>query len=214
MVLKKINIVLVLLLALFTIIGCNENKIEEEVDEEVDLKSLPYFDYLNENNPIIIIKVKDFGSMKAELFPAVAENTVNNFIHYIVNNEFNNSSFHRIIKDFMIQGGIVENTQSPIKGEFRSNGFNNPLEHDKGVLSMARTMAPNSATSQFFIMHKKSPHLDGAYASFGGLISGFDVLDRIANVQTNSNDAPLKRVIIESVTIELKGYIPNEVIYN
>ena len=106
----------------------------------------------------------------------------------------------------MIQGGIVKKTKSPIKGEFLSNGVENNLRHFRGVLSMARTIVKDSATSQFFIMHETSPHLDGQYASFGGLISGFNVLDKIATVETDRNDAPLSPVIIESITVNLNGY--------
>lgn len=211
--LKKINTLLIVILMLFTIVSCKEENIEIPEESDMDLTTLPYFEYLGETNPVITITVKDFGTMTAELFPSVAENTVNNFIEYITNEDFTNSSFHRIIKGFMIQGGMVSNTRRSIKGEFASNGFNNPLKHDKGVLSMARTMVSNSATSQFFVMHQKSPHLDGAYASFGGLIKGFDILDKIAGVKTNYQDGPLEKVVIESVTIDLRGYEPKEVIY-
>lgn len=211
---RKISISLMLIFSVFALISCKDNDGfgAGEIDYD-QLNQLSYYEYFNDNNPIIRIKVKDFGEMEAELFPSVANNTVNNFISYILENDFDGSTFHRVIEDFMIQGGIVENTKNPIKGEFSSNGFNNPLKHDIGVLSMARTMFPNSATSQFFVMHKKSPHLDGEYASFGGLISGFDVLNSIATVNTNRSDAPLETIIIESIEIDLRGYKPAEVIY-
>lgn len=184
-----------------------------EVEASFDLTKLGYYSYLSDSNPVITITVIGFGIMRAQLFPSVAENTVNNFIDYIHNEQFNGSSFHRVIETFMIQGGIVQTTKSPIEGEFTSNGFNNPLKHYWGVLSMARTSNPNSATSQFFIMHYAASHLDGAYASFGGLISGFNVLDEIAKVRTNIQDAPVSRVVIESITIELNGYEPKPVVY-
>lgn len=197
---------MLLIVGVTFITGCTNSKKQLEQKEEIDMTKLPYVEYLNESNPVITIKVKDFGVMEAQLFPSVAKLTVDNFISYIEENAFNNSGFHRIIETFMIQGGIVKNTKSPIKGEFLSNGVENNLRHYRGVLSMARTSVKDSATSQFFIMHQVSPHLDGQYASFGGLISGFDVLDKIATTETNRADAPLSPVIIESITIELNGY--------
>ncbi|HHV33907.1 MAG TPA: hypothetical protein GXX71_04355 [Acholeplasma sp.] len=180
---------------------------------EDKLAELKYYSYLSENNPVVTIKVLNFGEMKLELFPEVAPNTVNNFLKYVENNKYTGSSFHRVIKDFMIQGGHVGVPYGNIKGDFSSNGVTNNLRHYRGVISMARTMVPDSATSQFFIVHKTSPHLNGNYASFGGLISGFDVLDQIANLQTDYNDRPLTNVVIESVTVELNGYEPSAVIY-
>lgn len=206
---KRINILLVVLMSLM-LVSC---QVKQIIDDEDLNEDLPYAEYFSDDNPIITIKVKDIGTMKAQLFPVVAENTVNNFISYIENKDFNNSSFHRIIKGFMIQGGMVSGSNQPIKGEFNSNGIANPLSHYRGVLSMARTYLPNSATSQFFVMHKLSPHLNGEYAAFGGLISGFDVLDKIANVKTNSGDAPIDNVIIEAIKIELNGYKPKAVEY-
>ena len=182
------------------------------IEEPLDLTALPYFDYLSDSNPIVTIKVKDVGEMEVELFPSVAKNTVDNFIQYIQENKYINSSFHRIIEDFMIQGGIVENNNCSIAGEFSSNGIANPLLHYRGVLSMARTNDKNSATSQFFIVHEDTDYLDGNYATFGGLISGFDILDHLAGVTTSSSDAPLISVVIESITIELNGYIPGDVV--
>lgn len=203
---KKIFALMLLIVGVTFITGCTNSKKQLEQKEEIDMTKLPYVEYLNESNPVITIKVKDFGVMEAQLFPSVAKLTVDNFISYIEENAFNNSGFHRIIETFMIQGGIVKNTKSPIKGEFLSNGVENNLRHYRGVLSMARTSVKDSATSQFFIMHQVSPHLDGQYASFGGLISGFDVLDKIATTETNRADAPLSPVIIESITIDLNGY--------
>ncbi|CCV64425.1 Peptidyl-prolyl cis-trans isomerase [Alteracholeplasma palmae J233] len=204
---KKIVTMLIIICFSILLVSCNK------VEEKKELKDLPYYTYLEDSNPEILIEVKGFGTMKAQLFPKVAANTVNNFIDYITEKAYTKSTFHRIISDFMIQGGIVNNTKDSINGEFMSNGFKNKLNHNRGVLSMARTNYFNSATSQFFIMHKDSPHLDGNYATFGALTSGFDVLDKIANVNT-INDAPIKDVVIESITVELNGYKPSSVVYS
>lgn len=203
-----------LMFALFfsiVLVSCNNNNIKE--DEEVNLEELAYFRYLNDNNPEVTIKVADFGTIKVQLFPAVAENTVNNFLNYALNKQYDGSDFHRIIEGFMIQGGQVNKTNKPIEGEFAENGINNTLRHNRGVISMARTSVMNSATSQFFIMHKPSPHLNRLYASFGGVVSGFDTLDKIATVPTNMFDAPIEKVTIKSVTVELNGYNIKEVVY-
>lgn len=156
-------------------------------------------------NPIITIHVKDFGEIKIELLPEHAKNTVNNFLYHVKNNYYNNLIFHRIIKGFMIQGG-AGNRMNPIKGEFNENGFNNPLKHTSGVISMARTNDKNSQSTQFFIMHKDAPHLDGLYAAFGHTISGLDVVDKIASVKTDDIDKPLNDVIIEKIVLELNDY--------
>ncbi|WP_025724756.1 peptidylprolyl isomerase [Acholeplasma granularum] len=207
---KKTLILLFILGVSLILIGC-DNK---EIENPDDLSNLEYYNYLKDTNPVITITVKDYGVMKAQLFYEVAENTVNNMIDYIADNSYENSSFHRVIKDFMIQGGMIEYVKNPIRGEFSLNGFENDLKHTRGVLSMARTGEVNSATSQFFIVHKETDFLDGRYASFGGLIYGFDVLDKIANLATNSSDSPLNKVIIENITVEYNGYVPKTVIYN
>lgn len=206
---KILSIVSILVLSVM-LIGCKKN----EIIYDDNLEELTYFSNLDEGNPEIIIEVEGYGSMYAQLFPEVAPNTVANFISYIMNGDFEGSSFHRIIKGFMIQGGIVENTNAPIKGEFSNNGFENNLAHSVGVLSMARTNNPNSATSQFFVMHQNSPHLNYNYAAFGGLVSGFDVLNEIANVKTNYIDAPTEPVIITSIKINLNKYKIVDVVYN
>ncbi len=206
---RKINILLIIFLLGLVLTGCNKKpgKEDEEDMENEHLKELPYYDYLNKNNPLVTITVKDFGVMELELFPDVASISVDNFIRYIESESYTNSTFHRIIKNFMVQGGMVKETFPPIKGEFNSNGVKNDLKHYRGVISMARTMVPNSATSQFFIVHKTSSHLDGEYAGFGGLISGFDVLDALASVKTGGSfDAPLNEVLIESIVVDLRGY--------
>ena len=147
------------------------------------------------------IIVKDFGEMKVKLDENI-KITTDNFINICSRGLYKNSSFHRIISGFMIQGGKVNVPLKPIKGEFKSNGFDNPILHKRGVISMARTMVKDSATSQFFICHKDAPHLDSDYAAFGYMVSGFEVLDKIANVETDYYDAPIKEVIIENIILE------------
>ena len=158
-------------------------------------------------NPKINIKVKGFGTMSAELYPDKAPKTVENFLKLANEKFFDGLIFHRVIKGFMIQGGgydesMTDKDADAIKGEFRANGFmQNDLKHTRGVLSMARTSDPNSASSQFFVMHQDAPHLDAQYAGFGKLTDGFDVLDRIAGVATNWSDKPLKAQRMKTVTI-------------
>ncbi len=161
-------------------------------------------------NPIVTITMADGAVMKAELYPQVAPNTVNNFISLVSKGFYDGLIFHRVIKGFMIQGGDPEGTGMggpgySIKGEFTMNGFQNDLEHTAGVLSMARAMNPNSAGSQFFIMHKDSPHLDGQYAAFGKVIEGLDVVNAIAGVKTDWNDRPREEQKITSMTVETFG---------
>lgn len=161
-------------------------------------------------NPIVTIEMENGGVMKAELYPEVAPNTVNNFISLVKKGFYDGVIFHRVISGFMIQGGDpkgvgVGGPGYTIKGEFSANGFKNDLKHNRGVLSMARTMAPNSAGSQFFVMHEDSPHLDGQYAAFGKLTEGFDVLDAIAAVRTDYNDKPRTPQVMKKVTVETFG---------
>ena len=148
--------------------------------------------------------------MKAELYPDVAPNTVNNFISLIQKGFYNGLTFHRVIKGFMLQGGCPDGigTGGPgyhIKGEFLQNGFANNLKHTEGVLSMARAAHPNSAGSQFFIMHKAAPHLDGSYAAFGKIIEGMDVVNTIASCMTNYNDRPMQPQVMQTVTVDTFG---------
>lgn len=206
---KRFSILVLFIVLILTGCGTSSN-----TEDDVDLSALPYYSYLSDTNPVITITIKDFGQMQLQLFPEVAKNTVDNFIYYIQDKSYYNSTFHRIIEDFMIQGGIVSDTGCPIKGEFSSNGVANDLSHDRGVISMARTSVKDSATSQFFIVHDDSGFLDGNYAAFGGLISGFNVLDAIATVSTGYGDAPIEDVVIKSITIELNGYIADEPICN
>lgn len=161
-------------------------------------------------NPIVTITMNTGDVMKAELYPKTAPNTVNNFISLIKKGFYDGVGFHRIIEGFMIQGGDPDGNGMggpgySIKGEFTSNGFKNDLKHSKGVLSMARTQIPDSAGSQFFIMHADAPHLDGEYAAFGKLTEGFDVLDKIATTATDWSDRPRTPQVMESVTVETFG---------
>lgn len=161
-------------------------------------------------NPVITIEMENGDVMKAELYPEIAPNTVNNFISLVKKGYYNGLIFHRVINGFMIQGGCPEGTGfgGPgygIKGEFTMNGFNNNLKHTEGVLSMARSNNPNSAGSQFFIMHKNAPHLDGQYASFGKVIEGMDIVNKIAECDTDFTDKPLVPQVMKSVTVDTMG---------
>lgn len=163
-----------------------------------------------EQNPIVTFTMENGDVMKAELYPDVAPNTVNNFISLVKKGFYDGLIFHRVIAGFMIQGGDPDGTGMggpgySIKGEFSYNGFDNNLKHSRGVLSMARAQHPDSAGSQFFIMHANAPHLDGQYASFGKLIEGEDVLDKIAAVDTDWNDRPRKPQVMKTVTVETFG---------
>lgn len=161
-------------------------------------------------NPIVTITMENGDVMKAELYPEIAPTSVNNFISLIQKKYYDDLIFHRVIKGFMIQGGCPDGTGMggpgySIKGEFSQNGFANDLKHTEGVLSMARAMHPDSAGSQFFIMHKTSPHLDGAYAAFGKLIEGMDVVNKIAETATDYSDRPLETQRIQSMTVDTFG---------
>ncbi len=161
-------------------------------------------------NPIVTIEMENGGVIKAELYPEVAPNTVNNFISLVNKGFYDGIIFHRVIAGFMLQGGDPKGTGvgGPgycIKGEFTSNGFRNDLKHSRGVLSMARTAVPDSAGSQFFIMHADAPHLDGQYAAFGKVIEGMDVVDRIASVRTDWSDRPRQTQKMARVTVDTFG---------
>ena len=161
-------------------------------------------------NPIVTFTMESGAVIKAELYPEIAPNTVNNFISLVNKGFYNGLIFHRVIKGFMIQGGCPSGTGTggpgyQIKGEFSMNGFNNPLKHTEGVLSMARAMHPDSAGSQFFIMHKTSPHLDGQYAAFGKVIEGLENVNKIAETRTDWSDRPVDPQVIKSVTVDTFG---------
>lgn len=161
-------------------------------------------------NPIVTFTLADGKTFKAELYPEIAPNTVNNFLHLVKKGFYNGTIFHRVISGFMIQGGDPDGvgTGGPgyhIKGEFSANGFKNTLKHTRGVLSMARAQNPDSAGSQFFVMHADASYLDGQYAAFGKVIEGMDTVDAIANTETNFRDKPLKEQKMKTVTAETFG---------
>ena len=162
------------------------------------------------SNPIVTFEMENGDVIKAELYPEIAPNTVNNFISLVSKGFYDGLIFHRVIPGFMIQGGDpqgkgIGGPGYSIRGEFRQNGFQNDLKHERGVLSMARAMAPNSAGSQFFIMHEDSPHLDGGYAAFGKLIEGIEAVDRICDVRTDWNDKPRIPQVMKKLTVETFG---------
>lgn len=161
-------------------------------------------------NPIVTFEMENGDIMKAELYPEIAPNTVNNFISLVQNGFYDGLIFHRVIRGFVIQGGCPDGTGMggpgyTIKGEFSQNGFANDLRHTEGVLSMARAMHPDSAGSQFFIMHKNSPHLDGAYAAFGKITEGMDIVNKIAETATDYSDRPLEEQKMKKVTVDTMG---------
>jgi peptidyl-prolyl cis-trans isomerase B (cyclophilin B) len=167
-------------------------------------------------NPVVTLSVQDKGAIIIELFPEVAPQSVDNFIALIEKEFYNGLIFHRVIKNFMIQGGCPDGTgmSGPghhIKGEFSQNGVQNPTKHTRGTLAMARAQSPNSAGSQFFICHKDAPHLDGSYAAFGRVIEGIEIVDLIAAQKTDGRDKPLDAVVIEKIAVTLNGYVPGEV---
>lgn len=162
------------------------------------------------NNPIVTIEMENGDIIKVELYPDIAPNTVKNFISLVQKNYYDGLIFHRVICGFMIQGGCPEGSGMggpgySIKGEFSYNGFKNDLKHTAGVISMARSQMPDSAGSQFFIMHKDSPHLDGSYAAFGKVTEGMDVVNKIADTKTDYSDRPLEPQVMKKVSVELFG---------
>ncbi|MCR8744631.1 peptidylprolyl isomerase [Romboutsia lituseburensis] len=181
------------------LVGCSSN--ESSVDE---VRTPP------KELPVATIVFKDFGTVEAELYPHIAPNTVNNFIELSNSGFYDGLTFHRVIKDFMIQGGDPDGTGMggpgySIKGEFTKNKFKNDLAHTEGVLSMARSQSKDSAGSQFFIVTKDASHLDGQYASFGKVTKGMDIIHEIENVETGANDKPVKDVVIKSIKVDTKG---------
>lgn len=208
---KKSLLVLLVTFISFGLFGC-ENEEEQEIVHDIpdevfiNLNELEYSEYVNLSNPVVTITIKGMGDIVLQLFPDIAPNTVNNFIHYIQDEYYTDNEFHRVISGFMIQGGKLENPSCSIEGEMTNNGFDNDLEHHRGVLSMARIGGDyDSQNSQFFIVQQKARSLDGEYATFGGVITGFNIIDYIANLATDGNDDPLVRVVIESITVDLKG---------
>ena len=190
-----------ILVGMLALVGCSNTSDNTSNDE---VRTPP------KELPVATIVFKDYGTVEAELYPHIAPNTVNNFISLANSGFYDGLTFHRVIKDFMIQGGdpVGNGTGGPgysIKGEFSSNGFKNDLAHTEGVLSMARSQMNDSAGSQFFIMTKESPHLDGQYAAFGKVIKGMDIVHQIENVETDAMDKPIKDVVIESIKVDTKG---------
>src|SRR5690625_3935894 len=204
------------LLFLLAACGQDEEQAEDTAEQPEEETNEPsnYPEDVDEN-PVVTITMENDEQITAELFPEIAPNTVANFVSLVEDGFYDGLIFHRVIPGFMIQGGDPEGTGSggpgySIKGEFESNDFSNELEHNRGVLSMARSQSPDSAGSQFFIIHEDSPHLDGDYAGFGQVIEGMDVIDDIAEVPTNNQDRPEKEQKIKSMTVELDGYEFNE----
>ena len=200
---KIIALLLVLVISVFAFASCQE---ETPKFEDLDLTEADAanFEETTKRTDYVLIKVKDQGDILVRLFPEVAPETVENFKELVADEFYDGLIFHRVIKDFMIQGGgfrpdMTQKKADAIKGEFKSNGFENNLLHVRGVLSMARTSVKDSASSQFFIMHKDSPHLDGEYAAFGIVVDGIEVVDAIAGVKTNYNDQPMEDVVITSI---------------
>lgn len=207
----KLKVILVVALGVLamSIAGCGNEKVKENVKE--DNKPKQTEEKIDEKDlPVVTIKVKDFGTMTGVLYPNKAPNTVNNFIELANSGFYNNLTFHRVIKDFMIQGGDPDGTGMggpgySIKGEFTSNGFDNDIKHTEGILSMARSQSKDSGGSQFFVMTADAPHLDGDYAAFGKITEGLDVLHNIESVKTDKNDKPISEVKIESIKVDTKG---------
>ena len=193
---KKILLIVITLILVVAIVWVTVNFAMSKVD--------------NKKNPVVTMEVEGYGTIKIELYPDKAPNTVNNFISLVNKGFYDGLIFHRVINGFMIQGGCPNGTGMggpgySIAGEFAQNGFDNQLKHEPGVISMARAMNPDSAGSQFFIMHKNSPHLDGAYAAFGKIIEGMDVVNKIAETDTDFRDKPITDQKMKKVTVETFG---------
>ena len=199
---KKKILISGVLLSVLSLVGCSSNNKTTDVTSPKE-------------SPVATISIKDFGDVEVELYPNIAPNTVNNFISLANSGFYDGTTFHRVIKDFMIQGGDPEGTGMggpgySIKGEFSANGVVNDLAHTDGVISMARSYDNDSAGSQFFIMTSDSPHLDGQYAAFGKVIDGMDVVYEVENTETGANDMPIETVTIESVKVDTKGVTYDE----
>jgi peptidyl-prolyl cis-trans isomerase B (cyclophilin B) len=212
---KRQTLLFLLFLLTFSLTACGneEEPFEHDVPREygVNIQELAYSSYLSLNNPVVTITVQDIGEIRLQLFPDLAPNTVNNFIQYIEDGAYDNNSFHRVVENFMIQGGELEEPVCNIPGEMSENDFENDLVHYRGVISMARVGDNyNSANSQFFILHVSTSQLDGLYAPFGAAISGFNVIDYIASLQSESGEFPITEIIISSITVDLNGYTPED----
>lgn len=230
---KNILCFILALTTIFILSGCGSKEIskKEEIiqeynkenlkQEEINTSLTEETDFSKETNPIVTFEIENFGIIKAELYPEVAPNTVRNFIELVNSGFYNGLTFHRVVKDFVIQGGdkVGDGTGDAgytIKGEFSQNGFINELSHKEGILSMARSIDNDSASCQFFIVTGEATYLDGKYAGFGKVIEGMDIVNRIQEVEVNGSDFPVEKVIIKKVTIDTKGinYKPAEKIEN
>lgn len=206
---RRLVLLSLMLLALFLFAGCQENDEDDTAKKEKAEDATTYEE--TDKKPIVTITMEDGREITAELYPNIAQNTVNNFIELIENEFYDGVIFHRVIPGFMIQSGDPEGTGMgdpgySIKGEFENNGVENDLKHEKGVLSMARREDPDSAGSQFFIMTGEAASLDGNYAAFGKVIDGMDVAEDISEVERDSNDMPKEDQVIEKITVDLEGY--------
>lgn len=206
---RRLVLLSLMLLALFLFAGCQENDEDDTAKKEKAEDETTYEE--TDKKPIVTITMEDGREITAELYPNIAQNTVNNFIELIENEFYDGVIFHRVIPGFMIQSGDPEGTGMgdpgySIKGEFENNGVENDLKHEKGVLSMARREDPDSAGSQFFIMTGEAASLDGNYAAFGKVIDGMDVAEDISEVERDSNDMPKEDQVIEKITVDLEGY--------
>lgn len=203
---KTIKIGLLLLL-IIVLSSCKKEEFVFEVpkDEPVVLATLPYSEFLKNSNPVVTIHVKDIGDITLELFPDIAPNTVNSFLLYAENKDYDNNEFHRVVDGFIIQGGMIEDACN-IPGEMTLKNSDNTLKHFKGVISMARIgTLLDSASSQFFITSEDSHFLNNDYAAFGAVIDGFEIVDYIASLD-NGFESPVASIIIESITVERNGY--------
>lgn len=209
---KSISIGIVMGCMMLSLVGCGQRNVNMSQATDEGRSSLTTIQAeVMETTPIVTMEIKDYGTITLELYPEMAPNTVNNFIHLANDGFYDGLTFHRVIKDFMIQGGDPDGIGSggpgySIVGEFADNGFEqNTLSHQKGIISMARTGMPNSAGSQFFIMSADAPHLDGKYAAFGKVTSGIEMVEAIEKVQTDNRDKPITDVVIESIRVEING---------
>jgi len=207
---KKTLLILLTITLSFSLFGCSsDDGYEHDVPKEivVSLQDLPYIDYLSVKNPVVTITVKDIGEIKLQLFRNIAPETVNSFILYIQEEAYNDNEFARTVANVLIQGGHLPDEECRIFGEMTNNGFDNPVEFDRGIIGMARlTGLYNSQISSFFIMNSKQPSFDDEYTAFGGVISGFNVLDYIASLELSDTETPITKITIESITVELNGY--------
>lgn len=215
---KKLSLLFTSIVIIAFLTGCNEtttNESKEQTTEETlsfKEEQTAFYDNYPEvtNNPVATMTLSTGETIQIELYPNTAPNTVANFISLAESGFYDGVIFHRIIEDFMIQGGdpLGNGLGGPdysIPGEFKSNGFDNDLLHEPGVISMARSQSPDSAGSQFFIMHKTSTHLDGEYAGFGKVIEGMDVVNTLATTETDQNDVPVEEQQIKTITVDTKG---------